>query len=66
MPTCTRIHSSPQSILLTADNTGRIGLGKTQVMKNKDVVVGRGETGGGGGDCRRNTGEELFVQTDNF
>lgn len=43
-----------------------MGLGKTQVMKNKDVVIGRGEMGGVDGDCRHDTGEELFVQTDNF
>lgn len=43
-----------------------MGLKKMQVMKNKDVVVGKGAMGGGGGDCRHNTGEELFVQTDNF
>lgn len=41
-------------------------LEKTQVMKNKDVVVGKGAVGGGSGDCERNTGEDLFVQTDNF
>lgn len=43
-----------------------MGLGKMQVMKNKDVLIGRGEMGGGGGDCRRNTEEELFVWTDKF
>lgn len=45
---------------------GRMGLGKTQVMKNKDVVVRRGEMVGGGGEYRRNSGDEFFVQTDNF
>lgn len=63
VPTCTRIHRSPLTTLLTADNTGRMGLRKTQVMKNKDVVVGEGEEVETAGAT---TGRELFAQTDNF
>lgn len=42
-----------------------MGLGKVQVMKNKSVVVGKGENGKGG-DYSCNTGQGLFAQADNF
>lgn len=42
-----------------------MGLGKVQVMKNKSVVVGKGEKGKGG-DYSCNTGQGLFAQADNF
>lgn len=42
-----------------------MGLGKVQVMKNKSVVVGKGENGKGG-DYSCNTGKGLFAQAHNF
>lgn len=42
-----------------------MGLGKVQVMKNKSVVLGKGENRKGG-DYSCNTGKGLFAQADNF